>query len=293
MSNARTGAARGILGATRTPLEAGYWLLVLPALALMLALYVYPLLEIFWISVSEPAPGLSNYQKLLGSGSIGRIALTTLRVCVETTCITVLLGYLVAYAMAHVGHRQLRVMMVFVLLPFWMSVLIRAFAWVMLLRTEGVINSGLTSLGVVEEPLRLVRNEVGVVIGMVHFMLPLAILPIFANLSTINPVYVAAARGLGASAAQSFRIVYLPMSKPGIAAATLLVFVFSLGFFVTPAILGGGRVVMISEYISIQIQELLRWGLGAALSMTLLACTFIVLAVAARLIDLRKVFGAR
>ena len=270
-----------------------YWLLVLPALVVMLAFYVWPLLEILWISVTEPEFGLGNYSALWTSNSIRKISLTTLRICIETTVITVVLGYLVAYAMAHVGRRQLTAMMFFVLLPFWLSVLIRAFSWVMLLRTEGVINEGLLALGVVDEPLRLVRNELGVVIGMVHFMLPLAILPIYANMSGIAPVYVAAARGLGARASQAFRIIYLPLSKPGVIAATLLVFVFSIGFFVTPAILGGGRVVMISEYISVQIQELLRWGLAAMLSTTLLACTFLVLGVAARFVDLRTVFGAR
>ena len=280
-------------GAASAQHNRNYWLLVLPALAVMLGFYIWPLLEILWISVTEPEFGLGNYQALWTSNSVRKISWTTLRICIETTLITVFLGYLVAYAMAHVDRKHLTLMMFFVLLPFWLSVLIRAFSWVMLLRTEGVINEGLQAIGLIDEPLRLVRNEVGVVIGMVHFMLPLAILPIYANMNGISNVYVAAARGLGAGASQAFRIIYLPLSKPGIIAATLLVFVFSIGFFVTPAILGGGRVVMISEYISIQILELLRWGLAAMLSTTLLACTFLVLGVAARFIDLRTVFGAR
>lgn len=270
-----------------------YWLLIAPAVLLMLVFYIYPLIQVLWISVTEPYPGLQNYEALLTRPLLHRIWLTTLRICAITTIITVVLGYLVAYAMAHVRETQRTWMMFCILLTFWLSVLIRAFAWVMLLRNEGLINQGLLAMGLISEPLQMVRNELGVVIGMVHFMLPLAVLPIYANMTGIDGRYVPAARGLGASPWGAFRHIYLPLSKPGLIAATILVFVFSLGFFITPAILGGGKVVMISEYIRVSFEETLRWGQATMLASTLLFAVLLTLALVARFVDLKKVFGAR
>ncbi|EKE76511.1 ABC transporter permease [Oceanibaculum indicum] len=270
-----------------------YWLLIAPAVLLMLIFYIYPLFQVLWISVTEPYPGLQNYEALLTRPLLHRIWLTTLRICAITTIITVVLGYLVAYAMVHVKETQRAWMMFCILLTFWLSVLIRAFAWVMLLRNEGLANQGLMALGLISEPLPLVRNEFGVIVGMVHFMLPLAVLPIFSNMTGIDARYVSAARGLGASPWVAFRHIYLPLSKPGLIAATILVFVFSLGFFITPAILGGGKVVMISEYIRVSFEETLRWGQATMLASTLLFAVLLTLALVARFVDLKKVFGAR
>lgn len=273
-------------------LRLGYWLLIAPALGAMLIFYVWPLVQVLWLSVTEPYPGLQNYENLFESRVIARIWWTTLEVCVLTTVITVALGYIVAYAMTIVGEGQRTGMMFCVLLSLWLSVLIRAFAWIMLLRNNGVINEGLMGIGLIDEPLRLVRNQIGVLIGMVHFMLPLAVLPIYANMTGINARLISAARGLGASPGKAFLLVFLPLSKPGIIAATILVFVFSLGFFITPALLGGGRVVMISEYIRVSFEETLRWGQATMLSTVLLFAVFLALGLVARLVDLRQVFGA-
>ncbi|MGE0717928.1 MAG: ABC transporter permease [Alphaproteobacteria bacterium] len=271
----------------------GYWLLVAPAVLLLLVFCVWPLTRVLWLSVSEPVVGLQNYEELLTRPLMHRIWWTTLRICALTTAITVVLGYVVAYAMTEVGERQRSWMMFCVLLTFWLSVLVRAFSWVMLLRNEGIINQGLMALGIVDTPLRLVRNEIGVVIGMVHVMMPFAVLPLFANMSGIDKRYVAAARGLGASARFAFLHVHLPLSKPGIISATILVFIFSLGFFITPALLGGGKVVMVAEYIRVSFEETLRWGLATMLSSSLLFAVVLLLALVARFVDLRRVFGAR
>ncbi len=278
---------QGVLGQ-----QGRYWLLILPAVLLMLMFYIAPLIQVLWISVTEPKPGLGNYRELFTSAFLHKIWWTTARICTITTVLTVFLGYIVAYAMAHVRERQMTAMMFCILLTFWLSVLIRAFAWVMLLRTQGMINDVLIAIGFTDQPLRLSRNEFGVVVGMVHFMLPLAILPIYANLRGISSSYVSAARGLGANAVQSFIHVYLPLSKPGIIAATMLVFVFSLGFFITPAILGGGRVVMISEYIRVAFEETLLWGKATMLSTSLLFVVLLTLAIVSRFVNLRRVFGA-
>lgn len=268
-----------------------YWAMA-PAAVLVTVFFVVPLLQVLWLSVSEPVFGLQNYAALFDNPLLHRIWLNTLRICALTTVIAVVAGYLVAYAMAHVGERH-RAMMIFcIVLTFWLSVLVRAFAWVMLLRTEGVLNTALMALGLVDEPLRLVRNEIGVLIGMAHYMLPVAVLPMYSNMRTISGRYVDAARGLGARPWQTFLWVYLPLTKPGVIAAGVLVFIFSLGFYITPAILGGGRVVMIAEYLRVSFEETLRWGYATMLASTLLVVLSLALALLARVVDLKKVFGA-
>ncbi len=271
--------------------RAFYWLLVVPALAAMLAFYFFPLARVLWISVTEPRPGLDNYALLLTSASVHRMLLVTARLCVITTIITLLLGYVVAYAMVYARGRQLRWLTFFVLLPLWVSVLVRAFAWVTLLRGNGLVNQGLLALGVIGEPLALIRNELGVAVGMIHYMIPFAVLPLYANMQGIDLRLVAAARGLGASPRQAFLRVFLPLSLPGLVGAGVLVFIFSLGFYVTPAILGGGRVFMIAEYIGVQILNVLRWGLGAMLATTLLAGVLLLMAALGRLVNMKKLFG--
>ena len=149
----RFGAARGRAPSGRR----FYWLLVTPALAFMLGLYFFPLARVLWISVTEPAAGPGNYALLLTSGSVQRVLLVTARICVVATALTLLLGYVVAYAMVHAGGRHLRWMTFFVLLPLWISVLVRAFSWVTLLRSNGLVNQGLLALGVVSQPLPLLQ----------------------------------------------------------------------------------------------------------------------------------------
>ncbi len=269
-----------------------WWLLIAPALVLMLAFYAFPLGEVLWISFTEPEPGLSNYERLITSEAVQRVWITTLRICIITTVITLLAGYVVAYALSSAPPRMQRWMFLFILLPLWISVLVRAFAWVTLLRRQGLINEALMGAGVIDEPLRLIWNEFGIAVGMVHYMIPYAVLPLYASMRDIDPRLVPAARGLGASRFEAFRHVFLPLTRPGIIAATVLVFIFSLGFYVTPAILGGGRTLMIAEYIKLQILDLIRWGLGTMMASTLLFAIVLLLWALSRIIDIRRVFGS-
>ena len=268
-----------------------YWAMA-PAAVLLLVFFVGPLLQVLWLSVSEPVFGLQNYAAIFDNQLLHRVWLNTLRICSITTVIAVTGGYAVAYAMAHVDERHRALMIFCVVLTFWLSVLIRAFSWVMLLRTEGVLNSFLMAIGAVDQPLRLVRHETGVLIGIAHYMLPVAIQPRFSYIRAISGRYVDAARSMGASAWQTFLLVYLPLTKPGIIAAAILVFIFSLGFYITPAILGGGRVVMIAEYLRVSFEETLRWGYATMLASTLLIALTLALALLAKLVDLKKVFGS-
>jgi putative spermidine/putrescine transport system permease protein len=184
-------------------------------------------------------------------------------------------------------------MLLGVILPLWISVLVRAFAWVTLLRREGLVNTALMSTGLLDQPLALIWNELGIVIGMVHYMLPFGILPLWSAMRDIDRRFIAAARGLGASRFEAFWRVFLPLSLPGVVGAGLLVFIFSLGFFVTPAILGGGRTLMIAEYISVQILDVVRWGPGTMLASTLVIIIAILLAALGRVVDFKKLFGAK
>lgn len=269
------------------------WLLIAPALLLVGVIYFLPLARVLAISVLEPEPGLGNYALLFTSPPIQRVLATTLRICVFTTAITLVLAYVVAYVLTHARPTAQRLMMLGVLLPLWMSVLVRAFAWVALLRRQGVVNNALIGLGVIDEPLSLMWNEIGVTIGMVHYMLPLGILPLWAAMRDIDGRVLAASRGLGASATQTFLRVFLPLSLPGVIGAGLLVFIFSLGFFITPAILGGGKTIMVAEYINVQIHESLRWGVGTMIASTLVAVIFGLMLALSRLVDLRSLFGAK
>jgi putative spermidine/putrescine transport system permease protein len=269
----------------------GWWLLILPALALLLVFYVAPILQVLAISVTEPEPGLGNYERILTSASVQRVMLTTLRICLITTVLALLLGYAIAYAITLAGPRARGWWILAVLVPLWISVLVRAFAWVTLLRRQGLVNTTLMNAGVISEPLPLVWNEFGIVVGMVHYMVPFAVLPMLASMREIDPRLLAAARGLGATRGQVFRSVFLPLSLPGVIAAAVLVFIFSLGFYITPAILGGGKTLMVAEWISLQILDLIRWGLGTMMATVLVVAIIATLAIFSRIVDLRRIFG--
>ncbi|MEZ5775233.1 MAG: ABC transporter permease [Hyphomicrobiaceae bacterium] len=267
------------------------WLLVMPFLLLVAVLFLGPILNVLWLSVTEPKPGLGNYAALATSSNLVVILWTTVRICVITTVLSVLLGYSIAYAMANAADGNRNWMLSFVLVSFWISVLVRTFSWLMLLGRNGLVNNTLIAAGIVSQPVEFMRNELGVLIGMVHYMIPYAVLPLLASMMSIDRRVLSASRSLGANGAQTFWRVYLPMTKPGVVAASLLVFILSLGFYVTPAVLGGGKVMMVAEYISVQILVTLRWGTAAMLATLMLLGVLALLFVMSRFMKLSAVFG--
>jgi putative spermidine/putrescine transport system permease protein len=269
-----------------------YWLIMLPALLMLLVLYFVPLGNVLLTSVTDPKPGLGNYALLFTSGAVQRTLVTTVRIAAVTTACALLLGYAVAYAMRAATSRRQRLMLFCVLLPFWISVLVRSFAWLTILGPQGPINAALMGLGLTDEPVALSRNETGVLIAMVHVMLPYAILTLYANMRGIDVSLVSAARSLGASRFQAFRMVFLPLTRPGLIGAASLVFILSLGFYVTPAILGGGRVLMVAQYTALQINETMRWGLGTMLAAALMIAVLGTLWALSRVIDVKRLFSA-
>lgn len=266
-------------------------IMIAPAILLIAFLYLLPLVRILALSVTEQPGALANYGQLVTSDVIGRVIWTTVRICILTTAITLVVSYVMASALTLAAPRTRNLLFVLILLPLWLSVLIRAFAWVTVLRGNGVLNSALMSTGLIEMPFSLVRNEIGVVIGMVHYMLPFGILPLYASMRSIDARILNAARSLGAPAFTVFRRVFLPLTLPGLFSSFILTFVFSLGFYVTPAILGGGRVMMVAEYISVQVHETLEWGTATMLASVLLASVFAVIATLGRFADWESIFG--
>jgi putative spermidine/putrescine transport system permease protein len=267
------------------------WLLVLPFLALVVALFIGPIFNILWLSFTDPEPGFGNYAALATSDSLARILWTTIRICVITTAFSVMFGYSIAYAMTHAAQGSRNRMLGLLLVTFWISVLVRTFSWLMLLGRTGLVNETLIDIGIISQPIAFMRNELGVLIGMVHYMIPYAVLPLLASMQNIDTRVLSASRSLGATGGQTFRRVYLPLTRPGLVAASLLVFILSLGFYVTPAILGGGRVLMVAEYISVQVLVTLRWGTAAMLAALMLFGVLALIFIMSRFMKLSTIFG--
>ncbi len=246
-------------------------LLLLGPLLLFLGLtYIVPFLGVMRWSVTLPDPGLGQYTAALTDPLILSVFWRTLRICLMVTALSVTGAYIVTILWIRGGPVQRLVMELCILIPFWISVLTRAFGWLALLSNRGILNGWLESLGVISEPLTMVRNEFGVIVGMTHFLLPFAVFPLATAIRNLDERALMAARGMGASRARVFWQVFVPMTSSGILGAALVVFVFSLGFFVTPALLGGGRSVMVAELIYLYIFQNPNWGLASAISVILM-----------------------
>lgn len=245
--------------------------LSVPAMLLLLALFAAPLLRLLALSVAGGS--LAAYERALTNELYLRVIFETFKIAAIVTLLTLALGYPVAYVMATSGRAWQLVGMAFVLLPFWTSILVRTYAWMVMLGRNGVVNRALIGWGVIDSPLPLLNNLAGVLIGMVHVLLPYMILPVFNAVKKVDPNLVLAAVGLGAPRWRAFLRITLPLTMNGVAAGVTLVFTLSLGFFITPALLGGGRVVMVANLIEEQVRELLNWAFAGALSAILLALT--------------------
>jgi ABC-type spermidine/putrescine transport system permease subunit I len=261
--------------------EWGLALLGLPALLLLGALFAWPVLRL--LSMSVEGGTLAHFEKAALDGLYVQVLFDSLKIALWVTLICLALAYPVAAWLARAGALGRALGMFALLLPFWTSVLVRTYAWMVLLGRNGVVNRSLRDWGIIETPLPLLHNLGGVLIGMVHVLLPYMVFPIYAALLRIDPDFSRAAEGLGASRWRIFLRVILPLSLPGVAAGCALVFVLALGFFITPALLGGGRVIMIAMLIEQQVREFLDWPFAAALSAVLLATTLLVYAAIGRL----------
>jgi ABC-type spermidine/putrescine transport system permease subunit I len=275
---ATAGRDRGALARAR---ERALLLLAAPALVVLGVLFVWPLLRLLSMSVADGT--LGAFEKAALDELYLAVLIDSLEIAALVTLICLALAYPVALWLARAGRLGLIVGMGFLLLPFWTSILVRTYAWMVLLGRSGVVNRALRDWGLIEFPLPLLHNLTGVLVGVVHVLLPYMVFPIYAALLRIDPDLSRAAEGLGAPAWRAFLRITLPLSLPGVFAGCALVFVLSLGFFITPALLGGGRVIMIAMLIEQQVREFLDWPFAAALSTVLLAATLLIYAGIARL----------
>jgi len=250
-----------------------------PALMLVTVIVVVPAAWLFWLSFVGQAGVLSleNYQRMLDNSAYATIFWLTVKVAFLTTAVCVLAGYPLAYFLSQIPAKVANVCMIAVLVPFWTSLLVRTYAWLILLQRHGLVNDLGMGLGLWHEPLTLVNNLGGTLVGMSHIMLPFLVLPVYGTMKAIDRDYPRAAAGLGASPVDVFLKVFFPLSLPGLFAGMLIVFIMCLGFYVTPAILGGGKIILVSMGIATNIQLFVNWGAASALGVVLFGLTLLIL----------------
>jgi len=264
-----------------------------PALILILAVLLIPVVWLFYLSFvgADGSFSLENYQRMLDSKAYARIFQTTFEVSLLTTGLCILIGYPLAYLLAQLPARIANLCMITVLLPFWTSLLVRTYAWLVLLQKRGLVNTWAMDLGLWDEPIKIVHNLSGTLIGMVHIMLPFLILPVYGSMKAMDSDYLKAAANLGAGPVRAFWTVFFPLSAPGLFAGSLIVFVLCLGFYVTPAVLGGGKVIMVSMKIASNIELFVNWGAASSLGVVLLLLTVLILWLASRFLRLEQMIG--
>jgi putative spermidine/putrescine transport system permease protein len=272
-----------------------YLLILLPAILVLLALFVYPLVGIVDRSVYRPRSGytLDFYLQIFRVPVYLQVIGHTFRISALVTLACLAFGYPLAYLLATISPRIARLLLIVVILPFFTSIIVRTYAWMVLLGRNGVVNQYLSGLGLIDAPLALLYNQGGVLIGMTYVLLPYMVLTLYSVMRGIDPGLVRAAHSLGASRWQAFRRVFLPLSRPGIAGGTLLVFILSLGFFITPALMGGPTDVMIAMLIEREVEFTLNWSFASALAVILLALTLVGFVGYNRIVRLERIFESR
>lgn len=258
------------------------WLLLIVPLVYVLFLLYYSMISVLKLSVVDHTGFTLTYVKdVLTDTLYLKVLWNTLKQAFFVTVWTVVLAYPIAYLLVVIeSGTWKKVIMGTVMITMWISLLVRTFTWSVILQEHGVINSVLLNLGVIKEPLKLLYNTVGVTIGMTHILLPYMVLSLYAVMERIDRRLVQAAQGMGAKPWQAFVHIMLPLSLPGVMSGSLIVFVLGLGYFITPALLGGQGNMMISKLIQENIQTTLNWNLAAALSLVLLATTLLLLGLA-------------
>ncbi len=244
-----------------------------PAVLFLGVFFFIPLIGLLLRGVLEPTPGLGNYAELFANSAYSRVLINTFCVAGLVTLFSLLLGFPLAWAITLAPRGWGRWLLNIVLLSMWTSLLARTYSWLVLLQSSGVINKWLMALGVIEQPLEMVHNLTGVVIGMTYIMIPFIVLPLQATLQTIDPMVLQAGSICGASPWNNFHRVLLPLCRPGLFSGALMVFVMSLGYYVTPALLGGAQNMMLPEFIVQQVQTFLNWGLASAAAALLVLIT--------------------
>lgn len=261
----RTGALRE---------HAGPVALSLPTVIFLLALFAVPVVQLMLLSVQSGS--FEHYEKAFTDELYVRVLLNTFEIALLVTVVSFLLAYPLAYFLTVATPAWRAIGMFCLLMPFWTSILVRTYAWMVILGRRGIVNEALLSLGIIDTPVSLLYNTPAVLVGMVHVLMPYMVFPLYAVMRRVDPNLMQAAFGLGAPSWRAFVRVYFPMTMPGVLAGASLVFILSMGFFITPVLLGGGRVTMIAVLIEQFVTEFLAWEFAGALSVALLTFTLIV-----------------
>jgi ABC-type spermidine/putrescine transport system permease subunit I len=260
--------------------------LLAPAVLIAAFAFLVPLARLIALSFSAPAGPLAAYVHIVGDDIYARVFANTFVIAVVVTIVALVVAFPVAFALTRIARTWRSLVFACVLLPLWISVLVRTFSWMLLLERNGPVNRFVVASGLSGEPLSLLFNHTAVLIGMVHVLLPYAVLPIYAALVRIDPSLLRASEGLGASALTTFLRVLLPLSLSGVATAATFTFLLALGFFVTPALLGGSSSLTLSMLIDSFVSDRLDWPLAAAASVVLLTAALTVVAIAGRFIPI-------
>ena len=250
--------------------------LAIPGILFLLVFFVYPVCSLLLLSVTDPDTGqwaVKSYTRILNTDVYLRVLGITFRIAAQTACLSLIIAYPLAYWVASLPERVRNKALLLVIIPFWTSYLVKTFAWMIMLGRMGVINSILMGTELIKEPLPLLHNEFGVLVGMVHTMVPLAVMTMLPVMTSIDRRLTSAAQTLGASPSKAFWLVFFKLSLPGVTAGGLLVFISSLGFFIVPAFLGGRQQTMLAQLIITQVSELLNWSFAGALSVMMLVTT--------------------
>jgi putative spermidine/putrescine transport system permease protein len=266
---------------------------IYPATLFLILFFIYPVVLLLGLSTLDDAGTLTgeHYLRLFRSDLYVKVLLITLKVAAWTTFFSLLAAYPIAYLLSTVKTSTRNSLIIWVLMPFWTSFLVRTFAWMVLLGRSGAVNDLLLALDLVEFPIRMIYNFTGVMIGMVHALMPLGVLTMLSVMENIDSNLSKAGATLGGRPSQTFWRIYFPLSLPGVAAGGLLIFITALGFFITPALLGGRKETMIVQVIIFQIHEVLNWGFAGAISVLLLVTVLLIFFIYDRLLGLSTLSG--
>jgi len=270
-------------------------LFIVPAVLLLALVFVGPLIWFFARSLgSLGAPGeiLSHAWAVVSSKAVLTALSTTNWIALLVTLLVLLISYPVAYYLANNRGLRFTLVLFCVVVPYFTSIIVRTYSWMVLLGRQGLVNQVLLQLGLIDQPLTLLYSKTGVLIGMVYVLLPYMVLTLFAAMKAIDPSLMRAARGLGAGSFYAFTRVYLPLSMHGVISGSLIVFILSIGFFITPALMGGPADVMIAMLIERSIEITFDWGGAAVMSLLLLAATLVLYSIYYRVTDVRRMMGA-
>ena len=263
--------------------------LAAPLILLLAFAFLYPVGKLIWASfATNTGYTAEHYLRIWYEPLYLKILWRTISIALLVTVASFLLGYPVAYATNMAKGRWGLLIIVCVLIPLWTSVLVRSYAWILLLQRKGIVNNLLLEGGFISTPLRMIYTEGAVMVAMTHVLLPFMILPIFSSLKSIPPDLARAASNLGAGPVQTFFRITLPLSLPGVYAGSLMTFILALGFYITPALLGGPSTLMMATVIGQQTTELLNWPFAGALSGVLLGATLLLVIVFRRTLSLNK-----